>query len=100
VVPSVATAPALPPLPQWLRPPHHTNSLAQKLQLRALGAGAGLRSTRWMLPAADLAGHYQHLQSMRGHQFAVYCISFDKHGRHIITGSDDTFIKVGRPAKL
>ncbi len=36
----------------------------------------------------------QHLQSMRGHQFAVYCISFDKAGRHIITGSDDTFVKV------
>lgn len=95
VVPSVAAAQPLPPLPQWLRPPHHTKSLARKLQLRALGGGGGgLRSARALLPPLDLAGHVQHLQSMRGHQFAVYCISFDKLGRHIITGSDDTFIKV------
>ena len=95
VVPSVAATQPLPPLPAWLRPPHHTQSLAQKLQLRTLGGGARLRSARALLPPPDLAAHVQHLQSMRGHQFAVYCISFDKLGRHIITGSDDTFIKAG-----
>lgn len=91
MVPAMA---APPPLPQWLRPPHNTQSLAQKMQLQTLGGGAGVRSARRLLPPPHLASHVQHMQSMRGHQFAVYCISFDKRGRYIITGSDDTFVKV------
>ena len=93
VVQSVAAAAPPPPLPPWLRPPHHTRSQFQKLQLRSLHGSMALRSARRLLPPPDLARRVQHLQSMRGHQFAVYCIAFDKRGRHIITGSDDTFVK-------
>ena len=36
----------------------------------------------------------QHHKTIRGHKLAVYCIAFDRAGRHIITGSDDRLIKV------
>lgn len=32
--------------------------------------------------------------TIRGHKLAVYCVAFDKAGRHIITGSDDRLVKV------
>lgn len=36
----------------------------------------------------------QHHKTVRGHKLAVYCIAFDRAGRHIITGSDDRLVKV------
>lgn len=36
----------------------------------------------------------QHHKTIRGHKLAVYCIAFDRAGRHIITGSDDRLVKV------
>ena len=38
--------------------------------------------------------HVQHHKTVRGHKLAVYCIAFDRAGRHIITGSDDRLVKV------
>lgn len=52
------------------------------------------------MPAADVARRIQHHQTTRGHQFAVYCVSFDKAGRYIITGSDDTYVKVSSTTQL
>ncbi|KAL3137809.1 hypothetical protein ABBQ38_005065 [Trebouxia sp. C0009 RCD-2024] len=36
----------------------------------------------------------QHHKTIRGHKLAVYCIAFDRAGRHIITGSDDRLVKI------
>lgn len=38
--------------------------------------------------------HIQHHKTIRGHKLAVYCIAFDRAGKHIITGSDDRLVKV------
>ena len=84
------------PLPPYERPPHTSSSLLQRVGLRALHGHAALRSGRRMLPAEGLARHVTHQQTARGHQFAVYCVSFDKAGRYLATGSDDMFVKVRR----
>lgn len=36
----------------------------------------------------------RHQRTLRGHRFAVYCITFDRSGRYVITGSDDHLVKV------
>ena len=36
----------------------------------------------------------QHLRTVRGHRAAVYCIQFSRSGSLIVTGSDDTNVKV------
>ena len=81
-------------LPAWLRFPHLKAPMVSRLALRATGASAGARAKRALLPPAEYAGKVQHQRSMRGHSAAVYCVTFDRTGRRLITGSDDTFIKV------
>ena len=36
----------------------------------------------------------RHQRTLRGHRFAVYCITFDRSDRYVITGSDDHLVKV------
>ncbi len=43
---------------------------------------------------ASTQKHVQHHKTIRGHKLAVYCIAFDRVGKHIITGSDDRLVKV------
>lgn len=93
-VPSVGASTRCQPLPKWLRPPHHTQSLLQKLLLRSHLGSPSLRSSRRIMPPADFGRHVRHQQSMRGHQYAVYCVTYDTTGRIIITGSDDHNVKV------
>lgn len=81
-------------LPPWLRPPHLHAPMVPRLALRATGASAAARSERALLPPAAYASKVQHQQTVRGHSAAVYCVTFDRTGRRLITGSDDTFIKV------
>ena len=45
-------------------------------------------------PPAMLAGALRHQRTVRGHRYAVYCVTFDRSGRRIITGSDDRLVKV------
>ena len=47
-----------------------------------------------LLPAKELATHLKHAKTSRGHRAAVYCITFDRSGATIITGSDDRLVKV------
>lgn len=81
-------------LPGWLRPPHLHAPMVPRLAMRASGASAASRSERALLPPAEYARKVQHQRSVRGHSAAVYCVTFDRSGGRLITGSDDTFIKV------
>lgn len=97
VVPSLAAeaySTAVRKLPGWLRAPHLNAPMVQRLKLRQIGASAAARSQRALLPPAAYAGEVQHQRSVRGHSAAVYCVTFDRLGNRLITGSDDTFIKV------
>jgi hypothetical protein len=47
-----------------------------------------------VIPAPTLARHMCHHVTLRGHRAALYCITFDKSGAIIITGSDDHLVKV------
>ena len=97
VVPSLsATAYGAPErrLPSWLRSPHVGAPLVPRLALRSVGASPAARSERAVLPAPTFAAKVDHHQTIRGHSAAVYCVAFDRSGRRLITGSDDTFVKV------
>lgn len=97
MVPSLAAeaySAAVHKLPGWLRAPHLNAPMVQRLALRQIGASTAARSQRALLPPAAYAGKVQHQRSVRGHSAAVYCVTFDRVGARLITGSDDTFIKV------
>jgi len=81
-------------LPGWMRPPHVNAPLLSRLALRSLAASGAAHSERALLPAPAFAAKVEHHQTVRGHSAAVYCVAFDRSGRRLITGSDDTFIKV------
>ena len=85
-------------LPPWLRSPHLHAPMVPRLALRATGASAAARTERALLPPAEFARKVQHQRSVRGHSAAVYCVHFDRSGGRLITGSDDTFIKVRPPS--
>jgi WD40 repeat protein len=70
------------------------SNLTQKLRSRSLLGGRTVQGPRSLMTATEMTHRMQHHQTSRGHQFAVYCVTFDKAGRYIITGSDDTFVKV------
>jgi len=36
----------------------------------------------------------QHQLTVRGHSYAAYCVTLDKAGRYVITGSDDNLVKI------
>lgn len=94
---AAASAPAGPAaaLPEQQLP-----SLAHRLLLREAGAAPALRQPRSMVPAAELAGALRYMKTLRGHRSAVYCVTFDKTGRYVITGSDDRLVKVGLAVPL
>lgn len=70
-------------------------SLCQKHALRLQGVSRS-PAGRTAASTGQHVQHIQHHKTIRGHKLAVYCIAFDKAGRHIITGSDDRLVKVGQ----
>lgn len=95
---SGAAAPAAagpPPPPAWLRPAHLLASQPHRLLL--LRQGGLLRSAQHPLtvqPGDEYGRQLQHHLTVRGHRFAVYCVTYDRSGRYLITGSDDRLVKV------
>lgn len=69
-------------------------SLHYKLALQQQGSNANRRSGHRIMSTAQHASCMQHHKTVRGHKLAVYCIAYDRAGRHIITGSDDRLVKV------
>ena len=69
-------------------------SLHHKLALQQQGSSPRQCAGHRIASSAQHASRMQHHKTVRGHKLAVYCIAFDRTGRHIITGSDDRLVKV------
>ncbi|GAB5586721.1 hypothetical protein Unana1_01621 [Umbelopsis nana] len=41
-----------------------------------------------------LSKYYKELVTLFGHRFPIYCVTFDKSGLRVITGSDDYLVKI------
>ncbi len=82
--------------PAWLRPAAALPSQVHRLLL--LRQGGLLRSAQHpatLQPPEEFGRVLQHQLTVRGHRFAVYCVTYDRSGRYIVTGSDDRLVKVG-----
>lgn len=91
---AAAAASAATSLPAWMRPPCGSNlQLPQQLLLQRLGLQPP-SNARMALPVGVTAGHLQHHVTCRGHNLAVYCVTFDTTGDKVITGADDWLVKV------
>ena len=56
--------------------------------------GASRRRAAALCPPSLLGSRVNPLTTVKGHRAALYCVIFDKTGRSIVTGSDDTLVKV------
>lgn len=84
------------PPPSWLRPPHTHSAGPSRLLLREVGASGYAHSTEQQLPPGRYAELMRYHRTLRGHRFAVYCCTWDKSGRYLITGSDDHLVKASQ----
>ncbi|KAJ4793331.1 WD40 domain-containing protein [Rhynchospora pubera] len=89
-------------LPDHLRWPHMHADQVHGLSLREIGGGFGKHHRAPSVRAAcyaiakpsTLVQKMQIIKKLRGHQNAVYCATFDRSGRFVITGSDDRLVKI------
>ncbi|KAG0501737.1 hypothetical protein HPP92_001809 [Vanilla planifolia] len=89
-------------LPSYLRWPHMHADQVHGLSLREIGGGFSKHHRAPSVRAAcyaiakpsNLVQKMQFTTKLRGHQNAVYCATFDRTGRYVITGSDDRLVKV------
>ena len=58
------------------------------------GAAAARRRAGTRCPPSLLGSRVNPLTTVKGHRKELYCVIFDKTGRSIVTGSDDTLVKV------
>lgn len=70
------------------------SSLHHRIALQQQGRSASQNCGHRVVSLAQHASCMQHHKTVRGHKLAVYCIAYDRAGRHIITGSDDRLVKV------
>jgi len=66
--------------------------LAQTFSAGGGAAAARRRAAR--CPPSLLGSRVNPLTTVKGHRKELYCVIFDKTGRSIVTGSDDTLVKV------
>ncbi|KAF3322688.1 bromodomain and WD repeat-containing protein 3-like protein [Carex littledalei] len=89
-------------LPGHLRWPHMHADQIRGLSLREIGGGFAKHHRAPSVRAAcyaiakpsTLVQKMQIIKKLRGHQNAVYCATFDRSGRFVITGSDDRLVKI------
>ncbi|XP_074566602.1 uncharacterized protein LOC141823239 [Curcuma longa] len=89
-------------LPRYLRWPHMHAGQVHGLNLREIGGGFTKHHRAPSIRAAcyaiakptTLVQKMEIIKKLRGHQNAVYCATFDRSGRYVITGSDDRLVKI------
>ncbi|XP_072996634.1 uncharacterized protein [Typha latifolia] len=89
-------------LPGYLRWPHMHADQVRGLSLREIGGGftkhhraPSVRAACYAIAKpSTLVQKMQIIKKLRGHQNAVYCATFDRSGRYVITGSDDRLVKI------
>ncbi|OWM88062.1 hypothetical protein CDL15_Pgr016635 [Punica granatum] len=88
--------------PSHMRWPHRQADQVRGLCLREIGGGFARHHRSPSIRAASYAiakpstmvQKMQNIKKIRGHRNAVYCASFDRLGRYVITGSDDRLVKI------
>ncbi|XP_025796075.1 bromodomain and WD repeat-containing protein 1-like isoform X3 [Panicum hallii] len=90
-----------PKMPTYLRWPHIQADQVHGLGLREIGGftkhcrAPSVRASCYAIAKpSTLVEKMQIIKRMRGHQNAVYCATFDRTGRYVITGSDDRLVKI------
>ncbi|KAI0529449.1 hypothetical protein KFK09_001999 [Dendrobium nobile] len=89
-------------LPGYLRWPHMQADQVRGLSLREIGGGftkhhraPSIRAACYAIAKpSTMVQKMQFTIKLRGHQNAVYCATFDRLGRYVITGSDDRLVKI------
>ncbi|KAI3821785.1 hypothetical protein L1987_09357 [Smallanthus sonchifolius] len=88
--------------PGFMRWPHIRADQVRGLGLREIGGGFSRHHRAPSIHAASYAivkpstmfQKMENLKKLRGHRNAVYCATFDRLGRYVITGSDDRLVKI------
>ncbi|XP_023526980.1 bromodomain and WD repeat-containing protein 1-like isoform X2 [Cucurbita pepo subsp. pepo] len=88
--------------PSHMRWPHMKADSVRGLSLREIGGGFSRHQRAPSVRAAcyaiakpsTMVQKMQNIKRLRGHRNAVYCASFDRMGRYVITGSDDRLVKI------
>ncbi|KAG7018575.1 Bromodomain and WD repeat-containing protein 1 [Cucurbita argyrosperma subsp. argyrosperma] len=88
--------------PAHMRWPHMKADSVRGLSLREIGGGFSRHQRAPSVRAAcyaiakpsTMVQKMQNIKRLRGHRNAVYCASFDRMGRYVITGSDDRLVKI------
>ncbi|KAL6645709.1 hypothetical protein ACP70R_017317 [Stipagrostis hirtigluma subsp. patula] len=90
-----------PRLPSYLRWPHIQADQVHGLTLREIGGftkhrrAPSVRASCYAIAKpSTLVEKMQIIKRLRGHQNAVYCATFDRTGRYVVTGSDDRLVKI------
>ncbi|RCV45152.1 hypothetical protein SETIT_9G430500v2 [Setaria italica] len=90
-----------PRMPSYLRWPHIQADQVHGLGLREIGGftkhrrAPSVRASCYAIAKpSTLVEKMQIIKRLRGHQNAVYCATFDRMGRYVITGSDDRLVKI------
>ncbi|KAK1435898.1 hypothetical protein QVD17_01671 [Tagetes erecta] len=86
----------------FMRWPHTQADQVRGLGLREIGGGFSRHHRAPSIQAASSAiikpstmfQKMENLKKHRGHRNAVYCATFDRLGRYVITGSDDRLVKI------
>ncbi|CAI9118985.1 OLC1v1020632C1 [Oldenlandia corymbosa var. corymbosa] len=89
-------------LPGFLRWPHMMADQVRGLSLREIGGGFSRHHRAPSVRAAcyaivkpsTMVEKMQTIKTVRGHCHPVYCATFDRSGRFVITGSDDKLVKI------
>ena len=93
MVPSVREALAM--TSHAIPPPSIKPNTIQRLLQRECGTMHRFNTRLGLLPPSVPIKHWTHQKTIRGHRFAVYCVTMDPGGRYFVTGSDDGLVKVG-----
>ncbi|KAJ8623351.1 hypothetical protein MRB53_031880 [Persea americana] len=89
-------------VPGYLRWPHMKADQVRGLSLREIGGGftkhhraPSIRAACYAIAKpSTMVQKMQIIKTLRGHQNSVYCATFDRTGRYVITGSDDRLVKI------
>lgn len=68
----------------------HPQSLSRSLMVRQI---SGPLPITQLVPTA-LYKDFTHYRRLLGHLASIYCLQFDKTGRYVFTGADDSLIKI------
>ncbi|GMY27897.1 bromodomain and WD repeat-containing protein 3 [Fagus crenata] len=88
--------------PVYMRWPHMKADQVRGLSLREIGGGftrhrrgPSIRAASYTIAKpSTMVQKMQNIKRLRGHRNAVYCATFDRSGRYVVTGSDDRLVKI------